>query len=78
MFDGTEIEKYKLHKRKSPILIDNIGVNKIVVSNKISLGKDDLKYFIGYKDARKIRSLCIFLPKMSAHRRNFDKTKCIS
>ena len=78
MFDGTEIEKYKLHKRKSPILIDNIGVNKIVVSNKISLGKDDLKYFIGYKDARKIRPLCIFLPKMSAYRRNFDKTKCIS
>ena len=74
MFDGT----YKLHKRKSPILIDNIGVNKIVVSNKISLGKDDLKYFIGYKDARKIRPLCIFLPKMSAYRRNFDKTKCIS
>ena len=78
MFDGTEIEKYKLHKRKSPILIDNIGVNKIVVSNKISLGKDDLKYFIGYKDARKIRPLCIFLPKMSAYRRNFDKTKRIS
>ena len=78
MFDGTEIEKYKLHKRKSPILIDNIGVNKIVVYNKISLGKDDLKYFIGYKDARKIRPLCIFLPKMSAYRRNFDKTKCIS
>ena len=59
-------------------MIDNINVNKIVVSNKISFGKNDFKYFIGYKDAKKIRLLCIFLLKMSAYRRYFDKTKCMS
>ena len=26
----------------------------------------------------KIRPLCIFLPKMSVYRRDFDKTKCMS
>ena len=60
------------------ILIDNIDVSKIVVSNKISFGKNDFKYFSDYKNAKKIRPLCIFLPKMSVYRRDFDKTKCMS
>ena len=34
-FDDTEIEKYKFHQYKSPILINNIDINKIVVSNKV-------------------------------------------
>ena len=77
-FDEIEIEKNKFHEYEIPILIDDIDVNKIVVSNKISFGKNDFKYFIGYKDAKKIRSLCIFPPKMRAHRRDFEKTKCMS
>ena len=32
-------------------------------------------YFIGYKDAKRIRPLYIFLPKRSAYKRDFDKTK---
>ena len=49
-------------------------MNKIVVSNKIPFLK---KTLIGYKDAKKIRPLCIFLPKICAYRRDFDKTKGI-
>ena len=37
-FDYTEIEEYKCHQ-KSPILINNVDSNKIVVSNKILFGK---------------------------------------
>ena len=33
--DDTEIEKYKFHQHKSPILIDDIDINKIVVPNKV-------------------------------------------
>ena len=76
-FDDSEIEKYKFHQYKRPISINNIDVNKIVVSNKASLGKNDFKYCISYKDAKKI-SLWIILPKISAYRRDFDKTKCTS
>ena len=75
--DDNEIKKYKFHQHKSSILINNTYINKIVVSNKVPFNKD-LKYFIGYKDAKKIRPLCIFLLKMSAYRRDFDKTKCMS
>ena len=46
MFDKTEIEKYKFEQYKSPIWKDNIYLNKIEVSNKISFGKNDFKYFI--------------------------------
>ena len=48
---------------KIPILINNMNINKIVVSNKIFSGKNSLKYFIGYNDAKR------FI------RRDFDKTK---
>ena len=37
--------------------------------------KKTFKYFVGYKDDKKIRSLCIFLPKMSACIKDFDETK---
>ena len=40
--------------------------------------KKGFKYFIGYKDAKKIRSLCVFLLKMSAYRKDFDETKYMS
>ena len=35
---------------KSPILINNIDINKIVVSNKVSFGEKSFKCFIDYKD----------------------------
>ena len=44
----------------------------------ISFSKKDFKYFNGSKDAKKTRPFCIFLPKMSAYRKDFDKTKCMS
>ena len=40
--------------------------------------KKGFKYFIGYKDAKKIRPLCVFLLKMSAYRKDFDETKYMS
>ena len=64
-------KKQKFHQYKRPISIKNIDINKIVVSNKVSFGKKGYKCYIGYKNAKKIRPLCIFLPKMSAYRRDF-------
>ena len=45
-FGDNKVENY----RKNPIFIDDIDSNKIVVSYKVSFGKKDFKYFIGYKD----------------------------
>ena len=53
-FDDTEIEKYKFHQYKSPILIKDIDINERVLSNKFPFGKQDFEYFIGYKDNKKL------------------------
>ena len=73
-FVDNEIGKHNFHQHKSPISIRNIDINKIEVSNRVPFGKKGFKYFIGYKNSKKIRPLCIFLPKMSAYRRDFDET----
>ena len=46
------ILKQKFHQHQRPVLIKNIEINKIVVSNKVSLGKIGFKYFIGSKDTK--------------------------
>ena len=58
-------------------MIKDIDINKIVVSNKLPFGKQDFMYFIGYKDDKKARLLCIFFLKLSAYRIDFDETESI-
>ena len=48
------------------------------MSSMVPLSKKSLKYFIGYKDGKKVRPLCVTLPKMSAYRRDFNGTKYMS
>ena len=73
----SEIEDWEFCRYKSPILINNKDINKIVVSKKVPFGEEDSKYFIGYKDNEEIRPLCIFFPEMSIYKRCSDKTKCM-
>ena len=78
VFGDIEIGKHKFHQRKSPILIYDVNIDKIVVSNQVPFGKNGFKYFIGYEDdSEKSMALCMMLPKMNAYGRDFDKTKYI-
>ena len=43
--------------------MNDIDINRIVVSNTLPLGKQDFRYFIGYKNDKRIRLLCEFSPK---------------
>ena len=56
-------KKQKLYHHKRPVSIKNTDVNKIVVSNKGCLGKKGFKYFIGYKDAKKLELYVYFSQK---------------
>ena len=47
----------------------------MLVCSKVSFSKKGFKYFIGCRDGKKIRPLCLMLPKMSICRRDFDETK---
>ena len=61
-FGDTEIEKHKFHQHKSPFSLNNIDINIMAVSNKVSFGKKGFKYFINYNDGEKVRPSCILLP----------------
>ena len=41
--DDTEIKEYELHQYKSTILIKDIDINEIVVSNNFPFSKQDFK-----------------------------------
>ena len=60
-FGDIDIEKQNFHQQKRPILIKNIDINNILVPNKVSFGKKSFKYFTGYKDAKRIRPLCLYV-----------------
>ena len=76
-FEDTEIEEYILHQNENPFLINNIDINKIMLSNKLPFGKQGFKYFIGYKDFEKIGFLYILRPQMIIYKRNFDENRRI-
>ena len=42
---------------------------------KFPLGTQDSKYFIGYKDNKEVRPLCIFFPEISIFKRYSGKIK---
>ena len=53
-----------------------MDINTIFVPNKVSFGKKKgFKYFTVDKNTKKMRPLCIYLPKMRAYRKDFDETK---
>ena len=61
-------------KMKQIFHIDDIDVNKILVSKKEWYGKyNSLKYITGYNDNDIIRPLCLKLLKMTGDIEKFDK-----
>ena len=67
-FGDIEIEKDKFYHHKCPIFLKDVNIDKVLVSNKISSGKKNYKYVIGYLyNDHKVRLLHIILPKSSAY-----------
>ena len=77
IFGENRINKRKFHYTKTPIWINNEDIHKTLVSDKIAFGKKSYKYFIRYKDGRRISHLCIMLPEMSRYVKMFDETKYV-
>ena len=45
--------KYTSFTNIKAFLINNIDINKAVVSNKVPFSKKDFKHFLGYKNVKK-------------------------
>ena len=78
-FRWQKNQKMWLLQKKKVTNIDDIDINKILVSKKEPYGtKNSFKYFIGYNDNDVIRPLCVRLPQMTGYARKFDENATIS
>ena len=79
MSRNKKIKRSDFYKNKKVAKIDDIDVNKILVSKEEPYGtKNSFKYFIGYNDNDVIRPLCIRLPQMTGYVRKFDENATMS
>ena len=70
-FDNKKIKKSDFYKNKKVVKIDDVDINKILVSKEESYGtKNSFKYFTGYNDNDVIRTLFIKLSQMTGYVRN--------
>ena len=75
-FNNKNVKKSDFYNRKKIFNMDNIDVNKILVSKKGQYGKyNSFKYFIGYNDHDVIRPLYLGLSQMTGYINEFDENK---
>ena len=73
-FDHKKIKKSEFYKNKKIFNINDIDVNKILVSKKEKYGKcNSFKYFIGYNDNDVIKPLYLGLSQMTGYINKFDE-----
>ena len=78
-FENKKSNKSNFCKNKKLFKIEDIDINKILVSKKESYGtKNLLKYFIGYNDDDVIRPICIKLLQMIGYIKCLDSNKAMS
>ena len=79
IFNDKKTNKSNFYESKKLFKIDDIDVNKILVSKKETYSKKgSFKHFIGYNDGDVIGSLCIKLPQMVGYVKCFDSNKTMS
>ena len=71
--DDIKISKSIFHQHKRPIPTRNVDTNTIVVSDKSSFVKKEIRYFVGNADDKNQSFMCIST-KMSPYRNEFDET----
>ena len=66
-FGDIEIEK-------TPIFLGDVGIEKVLVSNKIYFGEKNCKYFIGFLyNGNKVKPFNIMLPITSPYVKSYDR-----
>ena len=76
---NIKIKKSYFYKNKKVFQIDDVDVNKILVSKKEPCGtKNALKYFTGYKDNDVITPLCLRLLQMTGYAKKFNENGTMS
>ena len=72
-FEDIEIEKNFFTAIRLLFFLGDVDIEKVLVSNRISFGEKNYKYFIGYLyNGNKVKPLNIMLPKTSAYVKSYD------
>ena len=72
-FEDEKVNKRSFStKTKKLLKMEDIDINKILVSKKVPYGKESIKYYIEYNDDDVIRSLSIKLPQMIGYVKHFN------
>ena len=78
-FEEKKFKNSDFYKNKKVYKVDDIDVNKILVSKKEPYGTNkSIKHFIRYNDVDVIRPLYIKLPQMIGYVKCFDSNKTMS
>ena len=78
-FRDKIIKKSNFYKNKKVTKIDDIGLNKTLISKEEPYGtKSSFKYFIGYNYDDAIKPLCIKLPQIIGYVRTFEGNTTMS
>ena len=71
-FENIRLNKKEFYKSKQPINLDFENLDQIVASDKLKHNDDGFKNFIGYKEGKIIKPLCIMLPQMTEYIKYFE------
>ena len=78
-FGDKKIKKSDFYKNEKVAKIEDIDVNKILMSKEEPYGtKSSIKYLIGYNNNDVIRPLCIKLPQMTGYVRKSEGNTTMS
>ena len=72
-FGDIEIEMYKFYRYKTPIVLRDVDIEKVLVSMKIPFSEKNYKHFIGYLyNDHKVKPLNIMIRKTNAYIKSYD------
>ena len=73
-FNKIKLNKKEFHKSKQAIYLHKVEISEIVISDDFKLD-DGVKNFIGCKNDKTVKPLCIILPQMSGFISYFQDNK---
>ena len=72
-FGDIKVEKHKSYHYQSPIFLEDVDIDNVLVSNKIFFGGKNYQYFIGcLYDDYEIKQLNIMLPRTNTYVKRYD------
>ena len=71
-FNNIIVNNKSFYKRKEPIDLLSVNIDRVVGSDKFKHDNEGFKYFIGYLEDELVHSLCIILPQLSGYKKYFE------